>query len=287
MNNFSTIKQIAKRYLNRNVYSNLAISYRELFKKLSVCSKYIEWKYREPGYKNYKRLCGLENIYKGRRCFVIGNGPSLHQTDIRKLNGEITIASNAIFLLFEETGFRPTFWTIEDPLVAADRAADVNQHNGITKIIPNDLRNVIKPDNNTLYVNFLRQYRNFPSFSSNFKDYVYWGGTVTFLNLQLAYYLGCREIYLIGVDHNYHSPSKVDKVEGAVITSNSVDINHFHPDYFGPGYRWHDPKVERMEQAYQQAQLFMENHYATIYNATAGGKLEVFSRVDFSKIVKN
>jgi hypothetical protein len=132
---------------------------------------------------NERRLLGLKNRYAGRRAFVIGNGPSLRQTDVANLTGEITIGSNGIFLLTEEKGFRPTFYTVEDRLVAEDRAAPICQYTGTTKIIPLDLSGWLRRDEDTIYVNFLRHYPGFPRFSPAFERYVCWGGTVTFLNL--------------------------------------------------------------------------------------------------------
>jgi len=62
----------------------------------------------------------------GKRVFLLGNGPSLLQTDVDKLCREITIGSNSIFLLFDKRAFQPTYYTIEDRLVAEDRAAEAN-----------------------------------------------------------------------------------------------------------------------------------------------------------------
>ncbi|NJN59864.1 MAG: DUF115 domain-containing protein [Leptolyngbyaceae cyanobacterium SL_5_9] len=232
-----------------------------------------------------RKLLSLRNKYVGQRAFIIGNGPSLRETDLSKLKHEITIASNGIFLLFDEIDFRPTFYTVEDRLVAEDRASVINTLTGITKIFPQDLAYCLKGDRHTLYINFLRQYPKFPQFSAEFEEYVYWGGTVTYLSLQLAYYLGIREVYLVGVDHSYKPKAEVDEQQGNVITSHSNDVNHFHPDYFGPGYRWHDPKVERMEQSYKEAKSFYEANGGTVYNATIGGQLEVFPRVRYEDIV--
>ncbi len=235
---------------------------------------------------NERKLLRLKNRYAGRRAFVIGNGPSLRQTDVTKLAGEITIGSNGIFLLTQENGFRPTFYTVEDSLVAEDRAAAICQYGGTTKIVPSDLSQWLCRDKEIIYVNFIRRPPSFPQFSPAFERCAYWGGTVSFLNLQLAYYLGIREVYLIGFDHNYQPPAKVDEVKGIVITSRSADLNHFHPDYFGPGYRWHDPQVERMETGYREAERFFKSHGGVIYNATVGGQLEVFPRVEFRRVVE-
>ena len=243
-------------------------------------AEHLDWS------QHRKRIQDLLNCYAGRRCFVIGNGPSLSQTPLDLLTNEVTIASNGIFLLFGETSFRPTFYTVEDRLVAEDRAPVINQLRGMAKIFPADLWRYLKEDEETIYVNLKHgQYSGFPKFSDRFDEVVYWGGTVTFMNLQLAWYLGCHEVYLVGIDHTYRPSSPMDTVEGNVITSQSADVNHFHPDYFGPGYRWHDPKVDRMELAYLEARRFFTEHGGVIYNATIGGKLELFPRVNFEDLM--
>ena len=233
-----------------------------------------------------EKLLSLKNRYKGKRIFIIGNGPSLKKTDIRLLKHEITIGCNGIFMLFDSMGFLPTFYTVEDTLVAEDRAEIIDNIHGTTKIFPYDLRYCLKQDKDTIFINFLRHYSAFPQFSPHFEHHVYWGGTVTYLNIQLAYYLGAKEIYLIGIDHNYRHPSPGDKQERNVITSGNQDPNHFHPDYFGPGFRYHDPMTERMELAYRKAKDFLAKAGVSIYNATEGGKLEVFPRVPYREILK-
>jgi hypothetical protein len=239
------------------------------------------WRQTSAGKKNHQKLERLRGIYKGKRCFVMGNGPSLKQIDLSLLKNEVTIGSNGIFLIKEEMGYLPTFLTVEDHLVAEDRANRLNQIRDTIKIFPYDLSYCLKIDDSTIYANFVRQYDGCPKFSSDFARIVYWGGTVTFMNMQLAYYLGCNEIYLIGLDHNY---KVTDKVVDTVITSQQDDVNHIHPDYFGKGFRWHDPKVDRMEQAYVVARKFFEQNGVKVFNATVGGKLEVFQRSNLGNL---
>ena len=52
-----------------------------------------------------QRLGALQDIHKGERCFIIGNGPSLKQTDLTKLKNEYTFGLNRIYLAFPEMGF--------------------------------------------------------------------------------------------------------------------------------------------------------------------------------------
>lgn len=239
------------------------------------------WRRTREGRENVRRLRELRDRFAERRCFVIGNGPSLARTDVRLLRDEVTIASNAIFLLFDQMAYQPTFLTVEDHLVAEDRAVALNALRGSTKIFPRDLSYCLSLDEETLFVNFLRHYSPFPRFSERFETVAYWGGTVTFLNLQLAVHLGCNPIYMIGFDHNYTVPKNLSS---AVITSDSDDVNHFDPSYFGKGFRWHDPAVDRMEASYREAQAFAERRGIRIENATDGGCLEVFPRVSYSSL---
>lgn len=242
------------------------------------------WRVSPSGRKNHQRLRQLRDTCQGRRCFVIGNGPSLSQTDLTRLAGEVTIGCNNLFLMFDRMGFLPTFYTVEDTLVAEDRGIEISRISGTTKVFPLDLARWLKKDDNTVYVRFLRDYPGFPRFSDRLDMVAYWGGTVTLFNLQLAYYVGCRQVYLVGIDHNYTLPPAVDREKDSVIVSNGADVNHFDPSYFGQGYRYHNPKVERMEMGYMAARDFAASHGMSIFNATIGGRLEVFPRVDYEKI---
>ena len=106
---------------------------------------------------------------------------------------------------------------------------------------------------------------------------------MTYLCIQLAYYLGASEVVLVGVDHSYEVPDD-EPLDGNTITSTRDDVNHFHSDYFGAGKRWHLPRVDRMERAYVRARQVFDDDGRRIVNATKGGALEVFPRVDFDAL---
>lgn len=247
--------------------------------------RFRAWAKTAEGRANAHRLESLRGRYKGRRCFVMGNGPSLLKCDLNLLASEVTIVSNAHYLIWEQLTYIPTFLTVEDRLVAEDRADQLQTLTDITKIFPFDLRPVLGSAQETkLYLNFPRTYQPFPKFSHDLTKRAYWGGTVSFLNLQLAAYLGCNPIVLIGFDHNYVVPSK--DIQNSVIQSQDDDVNHIHPDYFGPGYRWHDPNTARMETAYGLARQELERSGVRVLNATVEGHLETFDRVSFGSIVR-
>ena len=242
------------------------------------------WSASSDGRQSANRLAGLDGRFAGRRCFVMGNGPSLLKCDLSLLKGEVTIGSNAQYLSWDTMGFVPTFLTVEDRLVAEDRADELRALEQPIKVFPRDLLYCLRGSKNTIFINFVRDYRPFPQFTSDFQNVAYWGGTVSVLNLQLAYYLGCSEIYLIGFDHNYKVP---DDIKDHVITSQGDDVNHIHPDYFGKGYRWHDPNLARMEQSYAEARRFLDAKGIPVRNATVGGHLEVFERTDYASLFRS
>ncbi len=238
-------------------------------------------------YRERDEIRSFHNIGKGRRCFIIGNGPSLNKIDMNLLKDEHTFAVNGIFLKFPETEFRPTYYVVEDKLVAEDRAPEINKLRGFHKIFPWCYRNVLTSDEDTRYMNMLvdyTEYKNFPEFSTNASRGVWTGGTVTYINLQLAFYFGYDPVILVGIDHNYKVDEQKNEIKGVEMKSLDDDENHFHKDYFGKGYRWHDPRVDRMETAYHKAKSVFEAHGRKVQNATVGGKLEVYERVDFASL---
>lgn len=235
----------------------------------------------------YSDLKRFKDIHKGQRAFIIGNGPSLNDMDLSPLKDEITFVSNSFYLMYDKIDFQPTYYNIEDPLPAEDNSEEIQALSGTTKIFAHDLDYCLGDGKDTHYAFFDRYYAKFPSpsfpkFSKDAVQKVYWGGTVVYMSLQLAYYMGIREMYLIGIDLNYDIPKS--HTEGTVITSDEEDVNHFHPSYFGKGKRWHLPRVERMEHSFIYAAEFLKKNNGGLYNATLGGKLDSIERRNYNQI---
>lgn len=241
-------------------------------------------------YKHKLSMSNFKDKYKGKRCFVIGNGPSLNKVDLRLLENEYSFGVNAIFYKYDEIGFKPTFYMVEDGHVINDNSDRINEIEYSTKFFPYTYHNEIKNDENTIFFNMdIGFYKGSlpvyckPRFSFDCSDVIYAGQTVTYMNLQLAYYMGFKDVYLIGLDFSYKVPES-SKVDGLTITSMEDDPNHFHPDYFGKGKKWHFPKLENCLLVYEYAKKVYEENGRKIINATTGGKLEVFERVDFNNL---
>jgi len=232
-------------------------------------------------------LAKLRDCGKGQRCFIMGNGPSLKKIDPAPLAREVTFGTNAIYLAKDWLGFLPTYHVTEDQLVVEDRGSEISQLQGPLKFYDRRWLGRIPPNgrviNPRVFYDYA-EYSGFPLFSRDAAKCLWVGGTVSYLCIQLAYYMGYDPVYLIGFDHHYVKPEHVS-TNGAVWTSHGDDPNHIHPSYFGAGRRWHDPRVDRMEMAYSRAKEIFAVDGRHIFNATMGGALEVFDRVDFAELM--
>jgi hypothetical protein len=234
--------------------------------------------------KSERFLRSLKDKYKGRRGFVIGNGPSLRVEDLEQIADEISIASNKIYLAFDKTRWRPTLYTIVDTLVWEKIALEVNGR-GLTPIIPSYLEP--KP----IRLHTVRHLGNAPlawleagaeQFSDDLTKGSYGGHTVTFENLQLACFLGLDPIFLIGCDHFYAGEDS--RAEANHPIKASAAKNHFIDNYRAVGEAVNPAPIREMTIAYEVAARFASQHGRTILNATRGGHLEAFPRCDFESL---
>jgi hypothetical protein len=223
-----------------------------------------------------KKITQFHNQHLGKRCFIIGNGPSLQNTDMSKLRNEFTFGLNRIYLMFNELGFSTSYFVSINDLVIEQSAEDIQSLN-IPKFISWRSRKWLKPQDDLF---FLYTTYTGPKFAKNAAGRLWEGATVTYVALQLAYYFGFSEVILIGVDHSFATKGKPN----ATITSQGDDLNHFNPNYFGKGFRWQLPDLETSEIAYAMARHAFEEDGRKVVDATVGGKLTVFPKVDYTSL---
>jgi hypothetical protein len=226
----------------------------------------------------------LAGKYRGRAGFVIGNGPSLTTDDLTKICGQVSIASNKIYLAFDETPWRPNIYTIVDLLVWEKLKDDILKKIALVHI-PSYLEHDPSPrikEWQFLGVN-LESYTEPFCFSDNVVSGLYGGHTVTYENIQIAAHLGLNPIYLIGCDH-YYAGEDGDYSPGDNVIATSK--NHFHPDYRKPGETVRVAPINEMNLAYEAAALYCKSNEINIYNATRGGNLEAFERRDLDEVLE-
>lgn len=228
-------------------------------------------------------ISDFKDIHKGKRCFIIGNGPSLQMADLERLKNEITFGMNKIYLAFDQTSWRPTYYLAQDIIMVPQFAADIDNCDVNVKFIPNDLKNCFSfSTKKNFFLNHMRSINDgYPiAFSSDCSEVTYEGCTVTYTSLQMAAFMGFSEIYLLGVDMSYSIQNGIDGLE-----INDVK-DYFIDNYIATNEDRYVPTIQYSLNSYATAKQACEALNIKIYNATRGGKLEVFERVNFDNILK-
>ena len=226
-----------------------------------------------------QRLAVYRDRHKGERCFILGNGPSLKRMDLSPLRHEVTFGLNRIYLLFPEMGFHTTYHVVANELVVRQFGADIAAL-PMPTFVSWATRDHIAAGDPVVFWRPIRERDGLPHFSHNAVRGIWEGATVTYAAMQLAYYFGFETVYLIGVDHDFTTPGQPH----AEVVSGGDDPNHFHPDYFGKGTTWNLPDLEGSEYAYRLARQHFEANRRQILDATVGGKLTVFPKVDYAEL---
>ena len=228
----------------------------------------------------FKSLEIYKNIHSGERCWIIGTGPSLTMEDLNKLKNEYTFVMNSFVKILNKIDFAPSYYGIQDGDVFERLESEIANSSLETIFLadskdtnmkrlekmPESIRkrSAVYPLNVSYHsykMNFTLKY--FAKFSDDITDVVYDGSTIAYSLLQIAVYMGFKEIYLIGTDCNYKTNGKNHFVEHGFVTATNPDI-----------VGW------RMIQAYKVAKKYADSHGVKIFNATRGGMLEVFPRVN-------
>ena len=146
---------------------------------------------KTPYGKNLRRY---NNLYKGQRCFIVANGPSLRPEDLDKLSesGEISFGMNRINKIFDQTKWRPTFYVCEDELIAFGQQKEIEEIPSIEKFIPAEIQwyhDVKIRDAALFHINYQDENRYPYSFSTDIAKQIDCRGTVTFTCMQIAVYM--------------------------------------------------------------------------------------------------
>ena len=232
------------------------------------------------------RLLDYKGKHKGKRCFIIGNGPSLTLKDLELLKNEITFAANSVFKLFDKTVWRPTYYFISDSDVAVDNIDEIGRIKCGQKFI--EMRSIpyreqLKPcvficTDPTFIINI---FNIKPHIQEDVTKYLENGGTVIFSIIQLAIYMGFTELYLIGQD--FSMPYYKDRFG----IPHRTEAKQTHvgniPAPFKRIYLYRDTMLN----AFKEARRYCDAHGIKIVNVSRGGKLEVFERETLESVLSH
>ncbi len=253
----------------RRAYDALARRVRDVPERLA-------WKQSPFSRLNADRLNRYRDIHRGEQCFVLANGPSLARMDLRPLRDRFTLSMNRAYLLYNQWGFMPSYYVCINELVIEQFAGDIAAL-PMPRFINFNRRNCFPMLEHDERLACLRVGLGVNDrFEGDLSKPITSGGTVTFTCLQLAYFMGFKEVVLVGLDHSFVEKGTPNKTETRM---SDRDDSHCHPDYFPKGIRWQLPDLHRSELAYAVAREAFERDGRRIVDATIDGKCTVFPKI--------
>jgi hypothetical protein len=220
----------------------------------------------------------FKNKHRGARCFIIGNGPSLqaHDLDVLHENDIPCFAANKIYEMFEQTSWRPKYYCVIDSnYLGNPKGLDymrnnlkcptfVNIRHALIYLKTEDnMQNTIclGDDTDAALLDIHPVEVSVGDTLCNVNPMA----TVTFAAMQIAFFMGFSEIGLIGMDNFANS-----------------QVDHFYKD--GAKSVFFSRGRDDANSVYRSAKKYANENGIRIFNATRGGALEVFERVDFDDL---
>lgn len=228
------------------------------------------------------QLKELKNIHMGERCFVVATGPSLTLQDVEKLRDEVTFGVNSIVKLFPYTKWRPTYYCLGDTGVFQGIQNDLLHEMPRLPFFAKGYINCICPTAYWYEPRILEyKLRRYGRRMSSSQIYYSWsndisieiasGESIVYTVLQIASYMGFSKIYLLGTDCNYQNTN---------LLHNKL-LTYQYDKQLSPDLG------DTMINDYQYAKKNLERNGVQVFNATRGGMLEVFPRVDLDEVLND
>lgn len=261
------------------------------YKDIEIASEILEHYLNN----NKKAAMELTNYFKNRKCFILGNGPSLNNIDLSSLDNEFTITVNFFHLGNKEKSlnFESTVHCIGDSFCQSKMLTQyfdlIKNLNTIFIFHPSD---TFLYDNNKnkqyedIYLNIKNRFciKNFIDFElsrnlgigahnflNNYEKYCKkYRNVIPMIAMLIAEKLGFMEIYILGVDggdirnHFYNHFTCRD-----TLLKNKKDYQ-YPEEFFNCGFN--------------QRNLEFKSKGIKCFNCNPNSKIEVFEKKDFNLI---
>ncbi len=279
---YKTVKEIY--YIPRKMFSKYGYIRNYLIFPIKAFFRVhsIGWEF-----KKYEVLKKYRNIHRGKRCYIIATGPSLQWDDLEKIQGEITLSLNSFYKGYEKLEFRPDYYFIGDEGVLLDFDNTSLRLSELAKkaVFLNDMIKRTDEKVVPIPINYLDHWYNYGNRKYNyyknlkFSENLMWGlydkWTSTICLIEIAIYMGCKEICIMGVDCNY-------SLKNLHFISTEYD-----KEEWAPNKNLDKAAIQQLSNiiGYEFVNHEAEKRGVKIYNLTRGGSLEAFERLDLDQII--
>lgn len=270
----NTLKQMLKKNKAIDAVSRI-IAYPTLKLQYTRANKAALMRRQGNNESEFLWIKDLKNKYDGERCFIVATGPSLTIEDLELIKGEYCFGMNSCVLALDKTSWRPQFYAIQDEyvygkleekLVLNKELQDIWVSESIRSKFSIPTRFKVFPlhylDHKMFHSHGFGQFK----FSDDCYSCIYDGYTITFSIMQMACYMGFKNIYLLGSDCNYNQKK-----------SHFVEYGHSDPKATIMG--------DKMIQGHYEFNKFANSIGVRVVNCTRGGMLEVYPRESLESVL--
>ena len=245
--------------------------------------------------------------HSGETCYILGTGPSVSSIDLSALSGKLCIGVGEFFNHSQYTSFPPRYY-VQAPNhhpFGFDYASEL-----INGVKPSrDVTNLFLGINNYRYsyqncldaqrypgcVHFIDYQFSIDLHESNYTSHSQWDissvpfscRTVICMAIQLAFYMGCSRIVLLGCEHDYirrfingedfsnhhFYDESVSPTEGVTSFLSAISLKEWFANYW---YKWHD---------FELIHRFAILNGIEIINSTPNSILDIFPRAPLASLL--
>jgi hypothetical protein len=216
-------------------------------------------------------------VHEGQRCFIMGCGPSLNKTNINLIKNEIIFGVNTLYKGMNKFGFDFEYYAISDYNVWQEHYKQILSLN-TTLFIGSQVGKMYLSEKekyqkyqkkDPIIIRSLGQLR-FSNWKIKDMSFGLYDShqIVSAMCLQIAYYMGFKEVYLLGCDCDYTGKQHFDGEK------RQLDQGKYTNSYWAEVF-----------DEYKIIKDVFEEDNRKIYNSTVGGKLEVFERKKLEEVI--
>jgi len=290
-----TNKELLKSILDWTTPPKIQPIILNLYNKIQI-KKYSDNRKNFELIKNNKPF---KNFHHGKRCFVIGNGPSINKQDLTLLKNEITFVANGFCKNNIVNHWQPTYYLFADPIYFDNSEVMNNFFSELNlKIhdsrffIPQNFKEMVQkynilPEKRTFFFNMKDPLTNetiiFPDLTSDIPSVL----NVAQLEILVAMYMGCNPIYLMGLDHDwlsYPPDMKNDRTFQHFYSDQKIDNYYKKKTNSIFEYKSIMKDMLQLWKGYENLSKLSRENNIEIINVTEGGFLDVFSRVKYDDL---
>lgn len=193
-----------------------------------------------------KNIADFKNCHEGKRLFILASGTSLNDLDLSPLKRRLVMGLNRSFLIFPETYYHCAM----DFRLFEEFHTDLKNTRCLLTLEGRPLGTPIK-------------LLGAEGFSRDLGKGIYSGYTIAYIALQIAVYMGFKEIFFLGLD----------------LKNDGRSTHFFGHDYHSKNHETTEfPKMKKMLEFGAQT---LSNTNVKVFNCSPVSQLEGFSKVSY------